>query len=154
MSPEVGERRQPHNSLGASRRVLLALGDRRLSRRYPITVDLDYKAVSRDGAAVEGFGRTLNLSTSGVLFSSDRPLCPGMRIELAIAWPALLNDSLALDLRVCGRVARAEGTINAMHIRTHEFYLRGRYRVAPRFRIVIPAVAARAASAGSLVASV
>ena len=142
-----GERRQPPNSLGASRRILLSRGDRRLSRRYPIAVELEYRAAGNDGPAIQGFGRTLNLSTGGVLFETDQPLRPEMRIELAIAWPVRLNESLALNLCVCGRVARTDGQFHAIRIREHEFCLRGRYRLAkPRFRSFIPAAAARAAA--------
>lgn len=147
MNREFGER-QPTNPPGANRRVLLGLGDRRFSRRYPISVDLEYKAAGNDGMIIEGFGRTLNLSASGVLFEADQPLRPGMRIELSIAWPALLNGSLALNLRVCGRVARSDGNTYAIRIREHEFCLRGRYRMAkPRLGTSIPAVAARVAAA-------
>lgn len=152
MNREGGESRRPANPLGASRRVLLALGDRRFTRRYPITVDLEYKAVGNDGTTIVGFGRTLNLSTSGVLFESDQPLQHGMRIELAIAWPALLNGSLALNLRLCGRVARSERNTCAIRIREHEFCLRGRYRLAPRFLTSVSAVAAPAAAAGPFAA--
>jgi hypothetical protein len=128
-------------------------GDRRLSRRYPITVDLQYKAADSGGVTIEGFGRTLNLSANGVLFESHQLLYSEMPIELSIAWPALLNDSLALNLRVCGRVARSDGNTHAIRIREHEFCLRGRYRVAkPRFLTSLPAVAARAAAAGTFFA--
>jgi hypothetical protein len=122
-------------------------GDRRLSRRYPIAAGLKYKAVSSDGFTIEGFGRTLNLSAGGVLFEFDQSLPLGTRIELSIAWPALLNGSLALNLRVCGCVARSHENSCAIRIREHEFCLRGGLRVAtPRVRVPIPAAAAHAAA--------
>jgi hypothetical protein len=124
------DRRQPRNSLGASRRLLLALGDRRLTRRYPIAADVEFSALSADGVALQGLGRTVNLSAGGVLFESDQVLDAGMRIELVIAWPVRLNDALNLNLRVSGRVARSNGNAHAMRIREHEFCLRGRYRPA------------------------
>jgi PilZ domain len=125
----------PRNFLGASRRLLLALGDRRLTRRYPIAADIEFTAIGADGVALQGSGRTVNLSTGGVLFESDRILPVGIRIELVICWPARLNDAVALNLCVSGRVARSNGNSHAIRIREHEFCLRGRYRPAGlRFR--------------------
>ncbi len=131
-------------TVGASRRVLLALGDRRLARRYPITADVEFTALGSDGVALQGFGRTVNLSTGGVLFESDEVLQAGMRIELVIAWPARLNNAVALNLCVSGRVARSTANSHAIRIREHEFCLRGRYRPAGlRFRApAVPRVAA------------
>jgi PilZ domain len=122
----------PNLSLVFPRRIPWARGDRRLSRRYPIAADLEYRAVGSDGAAIEGMGRSVNLSANGILFQSDRALRAGMRIELSIAWPARLNDSLALNLRVSGRVSRSDGNCHAIRIRAHEFCLRGKYRLAER----------------------
>jgi hypothetical protein len=149
MIPAEAGPRQPPNAVGARRRALLALGDRRFHRRYPITAELEYRAVGEDGRAVQGSGRCLNLSTGGVLFETGEPLEAGMRVELAIAWPVRLNDSLALNLRVSGRISRSSGTSHGVRIREHEFCLRGRYRVAgPRFQTLPASPASVAASAG------
>ena len=146
ISAEAG-RRQPPNAVGARRRALLALGDRRLNRRYPITAELEYRAVGEGGRVVHGTGQCLNLSTGGVLFETGEPLEAGMRVELAIAWPVRLNDSLALNLRVSGRISRSSGTSHAMRIREHEFCLRGRYRLAgARFQTLAASPASVTAS--------
>jgi hypothetical protein len=132
---------QPRSTMSASvrRRLQLALGDRRLSRRYPIAAELEYCAVGRDGLQFRGTGRSINLSTGGILFQSEQGLTPNMRIELTIAWPARLNDAVDLNLCVSGRVARSDGAFHAVRIREHEFCLRGRFRLAgPRFRITEP----------------
>jgi hypothetical protein len=151
MIAEETPRRHAPNPLGNRRRLLLALGDRRLNRRYPIAAELEYRAVGNDGVTLEGIGQTINLSTGGVLFQSDQALRVGLRIELAINWPARLNDSLALNLCVSGRVSRSEGNCHAVRIRAHEFCLRGRYRLAgPRFRNSALPEMARAAAAQPL----
>jgi hypothetical protein len=142
---------QPPDTLSASarRRLQLALGDRRLSRRYPISAELEYRAVGRDGVPFRGAGRSVNVSTGGILFQAEQALTPGMRIELTIAWPARLNDAVDLNLCVSGRVARSEGAFHVVRIREHEFCVRGRFRLAgPRFRISepVPAAYARAAA--------
>jgi hypothetical protein len=140
-----------HNTLSASvrRRMRLAIGDRRLARRYPITAELEYRIVGREGLAYSGAGQTINLSTGGILFQSEQALTPGMRIELTIAWPARLNDAVDLNLCVCGRVARTDGKSHVVRIREHEFCVRGRYRLAgPRFRVAGPAAMQIRAAAG------
>jgi hypothetical protein len=124
------------------RRLQLAIGDRRLTRRYPIATELEYRIIGREGLAW-GAGRTINLSTGGILFQSEQALTLGTRIELTIAWPARLNDAVDLNLCVSGRVTRTDGKSHAVRIREHEFCVRGRYRLAgPRFRIAEPALAA------------
>ncbi|HLI82422.1 MAG TPA: PilZ domain-containing protein [Bryobacteraceae bacterium] len=140
---------QPRGILsgGLRRRLKLAQGDRRLSRRYPIAAELEYRAVRRDGLPFRGAGRSLNLSTGGILFQSEQALTLGMRIELTIAWPARLNDAVDLNLCVSGRVARTDGNLYVVRIREHEFCVRGRFRLAgPRFRATEPAAYAKAAA--------
>jgi hypothetical protein len=142
----------PRSTFSASvrRRLQLAVGDRRLSRRYPIAVELEYRAVGRDGLPFRGAGRSVNLSTGGILFQSKQALTPGMRIELTIAWPARLNDAVDLNLCVSGRVARSDGNFHVVRIREHEFCVRGRFRLAgPRFRTTEPVAAAYARAAAS-----
>jgi PilZ domain len=136
---------RPRNAISSSvrRRLQLSLGDRRLTRRYPIAAEVEFRAVGRDGLPFRGAGQTINLSTGGILFQSEQTLAPGTRIELTIAWPARLNDSVDLNLCVSGRIARTDGKSHAVRIREHEFCLRGRYRRAgPRFRIAEPATSA------------
>jgi hypothetical protein len=137
------------SSLPVPRRELLRLGDRRFSRRYPIIAELEFQAIGDDGLRVKGLGRSIDLSTGGVLFEVDQilregALRKGMPIELVIAWPARLNRSLALNLCVSGRVARSHGTMHAVRMRDHDFCLRGRYRLGGlRFRsVAVPQVAA------------
>jgi PilZ domain len=142
----------PRSSLSASvrRRLKLATGDRRLTRRYPIATELEYRIIGREGLACSGAGQTINLSTGGVLFQSEQALTLGMRIELTIAWPARLNDAVDLNLCVSGRVARTDGKSHVVRIREHEFCVRGRYRLAgPRFRIAETAALPTRAVGGS-----
>jgi PilZ domain len=132
-------RRRSALSASVRRRLQLAVGDRRLTRRYPITTELEYRIVGRDGLAYRGSGRTVNLSTGGILFQSEQALTPGMRIELTIAWPARLNDAVDLNLCVSGRVARTDGKSHVVRIREHEFCVRGKFRLpGPRFRVIEP----------------
>jgi hypothetical protein len=71
-----------------------------------------------------GAGRTLAMSSSGVLFEADRPLRAGLDVTLSIAWPATLSESVGLTLRVSGRIVYAERKIAVLTMKHHEFYTR------------------------------
>ena len=68
-----------------------------------------------------GEGRTLNISSSGVLFTSESMLLPGRRLELSISWPVQLNNQVALRLVARGRVVRFEEGRAAIEIQQYEF---------------------------------
>lgn len=68
-----------------------------------------------------GEGKTLNMSSSGVLFTSAHVLLPGRRLEVSISWPAQLNNKCALKLVARGRVVRFENGRTAMEIQQYEF---------------------------------
>jgi hypothetical protein len=48
-------------------------------------------------------------------------LLPGKRLELAISWPAQLNNKCALKLVARGRVVRFEHGYTAIEIQQYEF---------------------------------
>jgi hypothetical protein len=44
------------------------------AHRFPIELDVRYKTLSQRAERVEGIGKTLNISSSGVLFTSESEL--------------------------------------------------------------------------------
>ena len=72
-----------------------------------------------------GFGKTLNMSRRGVLFTTESTLTPGEFIELSVSWPALLNGVLPLKLVAHGPVVRTEDKQAAITIERYEFKTRG-----------------------------
>ena len=98
--------------------------ERRGAVRFPIDQPVRYKVLSR-GAAERGSGRTLNISSTGVLFTTELPLRPGQRLELAVNWPAQLDHKQPLKLVASGRVTRAGNGTAAMVINRHEFRTQG-----------------------------
>jgi hypothetical protein len=66
-------------------------------------------------------GLTVNMSSNGVLFTTDRYLLPGRRLEVSISWPAQLNSKVALKLVARGRVVRSEDGRAAIEIHQYEF---------------------------------
>jgi PilZ domain-containing protein len=95
--------------------------DRRHSDRFPIEREVRYKILSKRSAEEAGDGKTVNISSSGVLFTSGQVLLPGRRLELSISWPAQLNNKCALKLVARGRIVRFEDGRAAMEIQQYEF---------------------------------
>jgi hypothetical protein len=94
--------------------------DRRTADRFPIACELKYRVLSKRGEET-GEGTTVNMSSAGILFTSEELLVPGKRIELSINWPAQLNAQCALRLVARGKVVRFEQGRAAMEIQQYEF---------------------------------
>jgi PilZ domain len=95
--------------------------DRRNSDRFPIERDVRFRVLNKRGGEETGDGKTLNISSSGVLFTSEHILLPGRRLELSISWPVALNDLVPLKLVARGRVVRFEEGQAAIEIQQYEF---------------------------------
>lgn len=98
--------------------------DRRSAVRFPIEQDVRYKVFTRNTIEV-GMGKTVNMSSSGVLFTTERALALGERLEVAVAWPAQLDHKCALKLVTTGRVVRSENGLAAIAIERYEFRTQG-----------------------------
>jgi hypothetical protein len=99
--------------------------DRRSADRYPIERQVRYKVLSKKSGDETGTGTTINMSSGGVLFTTEHLLLPGKRLELAISWPAQLNGTCALKLVAKGRVVRYEDGRAAIQIQQYEFRTQG-----------------------------
>jgi len=95
--------------------------DRRHSDRFPIEREVRYRVLNKRSGEETGDGKTLNISSSGVLFTTQHLLLPGRRLEVAISWPAQLNNKCALKLVARGRVVRFEEGRAAIEIQQYEF---------------------------------
>ena len=98
--------------------------DRRSALRLPIEQDVRYKVSTRTTVTV-GFGKTVNMSSNGVLFSTEKPLALGAKLEVAVNWPALLDKKCPLKLVTTGRVVRSESGLAAIAIERYEFRTQG-----------------------------
>jgi PilZ domain-containing protein len=95
--------------------------DRRHSDRFPIEREVRYRVINKRSGEESGDGKTVNISSSGVLFTAEHMLLPGRRLELSISWPAQLNNKCALKLMARGRVVRFEEGRAAIEIQQYEF---------------------------------
>jgi len=100
-------------------------GDRRQDRRYDIELQLRWKLIRRRRLLDNGLGRTIDLSSGGLLFDAGRPLPVGLNVELSIAWPVLLRESAPLQLVVNGRIVRSNNNRVALRMVQHEFRTTG-----------------------------
>ena len=99
--------------------------ERRASTRFPIEQEVSYRAMDHKAAVPEtGIGKTIDISSSGVLFGTQQRLRFGKRVEISVNWPAVLEGGCLLKLVAVGRVVRAEDTRAAMSIEQYEFRTR------------------------------
>ena len=99
--------------------------DQRLRKRYSIALELRYKLLNKGRVERLGLGRTLNISSSGVLFEANDLLPAGGTIELAINWPFLLGAVINLKLVMRGRVVRTDAQTIAVKVEHYEFRTTG-----------------------------
>lgn len=95
--------------------------ERRTSDRFPLEREMRFKLMSKRLGDEAGAGTTINMSSGGLLFQTDKTLIPGKRLEMAISWPAQLDHRCALKLIARGRVVRSEGGMTAVQIQQYEF---------------------------------
>jgi hypothetical protein len=96
-------------------------GDRRSDRRYQIQLELRWRLIRRRKVLFSGEGRTVDLSSGGLLFDAGRPLPAGLNVEISAAWPVLLRQETPMQLAVSGRIVRSQGNLVAIRMVQHEF---------------------------------
>ena len=96
-------------------------GDRRIQRRYPIELELEYKIMKGDKVVSVGTGRTENLSSGGVLFHPEASVPNGPHVELAVRWPAVMGNAPFLELCISGRLVRNDSNGVAMRMSRYHF---------------------------------
>jgi len=99
--------------------------ERRTKRRFEIDQEVRYKMLYGQRIAETGVGRTKNVSSGGVWFSTENMLTSGMPVELSMSWPVLLNDSCPMKLMIYGCVIRSNEKGAAVAIERYEFRTQG-----------------------------
>jgi hypothetical protein len=99
--------------------------ERRPKLRFRIDSEVKYKLLFGQRVAEKGTGRTLNISSGGVWFTTEKMLTSGMPVELSLSWPVLLNDSCPMKLMIYGCVVRSNEKGAAVAIDRYEFRTSG-----------------------------
>jgi hypothetical protein len=121
--------------------------EHRAHARFPLILPVRYTVSRRHEI---GWGWTIDLSKSGLRFTADRPLEPGLRLALAIDWPVLLEGVVPLQLCESGVVVWTRGTETALQIKHRVFKTRrAQPAAASRQESFAEAVLRRAARARS-----
>ena len=98
--------------------------DRRGSNRFPLREEVRYRTLRAKSRNLQGTGKTIDMSSGGVLFTTERELPPGRLIELSVNWPARLDGVCPLQFVAMGRVVRSDGARAAIRIERYEFKTR------------------------------
>ena len=102
----------------------LSAPDRRGTDRFPLENDVRYKLMEARRSAQTGQGQTRNISSSGILFTTEARLPLGQRIELSVDWPAQLNEHCGLKLVALGKIVRSSDDAAAINIEKYDFRTR------------------------------
>jgi hypothetical protein len=99
--------------------------DRRENSRFPVREEVRYKVLLQSqGVHQTGAGKTLDISSGGILFTTNERLQPGGMVEISVNWPARLDGTCLLQLVATGRVVRADAQAAAVRIERYEFKTR------------------------------
>jgi hypothetical protein len=84
--------------------------ERRSKLRYPLDLGVRFRYFA-GGSLLFGAGRTVDLSSGGILVISPRVISPheinvGEDVEMSIEWPPLLDGRITLQLFAVGWVVR------------------------------------------------
>ena len=90
---------------------------------YPIPLPLHYKATSKN-RTVLGFGETRMMSSTDIIFVAGDGLKLGMKAEIAIAWPFLLDGRVPLQLVLDTTITGTEDGVAEARILAYDFHTR------------------------------
>jgi hypothetical protein len=111
--------------------------ERRTKKRFHIEQEVRYKMLYGQRIAETGAGRTLNISSNGVFFTTENVLTAGMPVELSMNWPVLLHDSCPMKLMIYGCVIRTSDRGAAVAIERYEFRTQGRAFQQPHAQAIV-----------------
>jgi len=108
-------------SQSVSNYQFLSPPERRGRTRYPIELQVRYHTLL-GRLRVNGLGRTVNISSSGLMIASPDPVLAGTKLEVRMAWPLDLDGGIPLQLVATGKVVRSERHSFAIEFSSHEFH--------------------------------
>jgi len=98
--------------------------DRRETNRFPVREDVRYRILQSKTVQQAGAGKTVDISSGGILFTTSEPLPTGRLVEISVNWPARLDGTCPLQLVATGRIVRTDGGSAAVRIERYEFRTR------------------------------
>ncbi len=98
--------------------------DRRTNARFPCRLAVSYQALEHPFLSGTATSETLNISSKGLLFTTEESLQPGQLLQVSVDWPAMLDNQVPLKLVAEGRIVRNTNGQAAMRIDKYEFRTR------------------------------
>jgi c-di-GMP-binding flagellar brake protein YcgR len=98
--------------------------ERRESSRFPLQEEVRYRIIHPKPTYAQSSGKSLDISSGGILFTTQEPLPVGRVVEIAVNWPARLDGTCPLQFVATGRVVRSEAARAAVRIERYEFKTR------------------------------
>ena len=87
--------------------------ERRMGVGFPLSCPLWYETSSMTQKR-SGEGRVIDISSSGVAFTTESALRRNTRVALHIQWPVQLEGEVPVELFASGKVVRAEPSRTAL----------------------------------------
>ncbi len=109
---------------------------------YPVSMEVRYKVRARMPRV--GMGQTSRMSSREIVFTADQTIDEGSKVEISIAWPAMLNQCVPLQLVIEGEVIRQRQSVMTARIQKYHFRTRGPWSHAEKSK---PAATAQTAIA-------
>jgi len=99
--------------------------DRRETNRFPVREEVRYRVLHAKGLLASGIGKTLDIGSGGILFTTEERLPMGRLVEVAVNWPVRLDGVCPLQFVAVGKVVRSEAAKAAVQIERYAFKTRG-----------------------------
>jgi hypothetical protein len=98
--------------------------ERRSNARFPMQLNVRYRTLAAEPALV-GIGRTLNVSSCGLLIASEQQIVQdGSRLKISVEWPSMLDGTTPLQLIAECRVTRCQPAAFAVRLERYQFRTR------------------------------
>ena len=85
--------------------------ERRASIRFSIERSISYRVVGRGPVGASGSGKTVNMSSGGMLIETEQVLIPGWRVEVEVSGPFQVDDQVFFKLFVTGKIIRSVSSL-------------------------------------------
>jgi len=105
--------------------------ERRNNARFPCRLAVSYQTLEHPILSGQGTSETLNISSKGILFTSNEKFAMGQLLQVSLDWPARLENQVPLKLVAEGRIVRNSDGQTAMTIDKYEFRTRRVSKPAP-----------------------
>ena len=93
--------------------------ERRSGARFPLTMNLRFRRLAKNEAWTRG--TSLNFSSTGILFTAERPIHLGASLEMVVEWPPSSGAVPKRELVLDGMVIRIRNNEAAVSIRKLAF---------------------------------